>query len=80
MHGKGIYTWKDGRKYEGEYYNDKKNVIFKNIFFLLRKWMNLLFQYINNSNSKKTFKILYNYNICLIFFNNNLFSLILNFY
>jgi len=19
MHGKGVYTWKDGRKYEGEY-------------------------------------------------------------
>jgi hypothetical protein len=26
MHGKGIYTWKDGRKYEGEYYEDKKHV------------------------------------------------------
>jgi MORN repeat len=25
MHGKGIYTWKDGRKYEGEYVNDKKH-------------------------------------------------------
>jgi hypothetical protein len=25
MHGKGIYTWKDGRKYEGEYKNDKKD-------------------------------------------------------
>lgn len=23
MHGKGVYTWKDGRKYEGEYQNDK---------------------------------------------------------
>jgi hypothetical protein len=34
MHGKGIYTWKDGRKYEGEYFNDKKNV-FKNFLFIL---------------------------------------------
>ncbi len=25
MHGKGIYTWKDGRKYDGEYHNDKKH-------------------------------------------------------
>lgn len=25
MHGKGIYTWKDGRKYEGEYKLDKKD-------------------------------------------------------
>lgn len=25
MHGKGIYTWKDGRSYEGTYYNDKKH-------------------------------------------------------
>jgi len=25
MHGKGIYTWKDGRKYEGEYLNDRKH-------------------------------------------------------
>ena len=25
MHGKGVYTWKDGRKYEGEYKNDKKD-------------------------------------------------------
>lgn len=25
MHGKGVYTWKDGRKYEGEYINDKKH-------------------------------------------------------
>lgn len=24
MHGKGIYTYSDGRKYEGSYYNDKK--------------------------------------------------------
>ena len=26
MHGKGVYTWNDGRKYEGEYQNDKKHV------------------------------------------------------
>ena len=25
MHGKGIYTWSDGRIYEGEYLNDKKH-------------------------------------------------------
>ena len=25
MHGKGVYAWKDGRKYEGEYFNDKKH-------------------------------------------------------
>jgi hypothetical protein len=25
MHGFGIYEWKDGRKYEGEYYLDKKH-------------------------------------------------------
>ena len=25
MHGKGVYTWKDGRKYVGEYLNDLQN-------------------------------------------------------
>lgn len=25
MHGRGIYTWKDGRRYEGEYLNDRKH-------------------------------------------------------
>ena len=25
MNGRGIYTWKDGRKYEGQYVNDKKH-------------------------------------------------------
>ena len=24
MEGKGIFTWLDGRRYEGEYKNDKK--------------------------------------------------------
>lgn len=24
MEGKGLFTWPDGRKYEGEYKNDKK--------------------------------------------------------
>jgi len=24
MHGKGIFTWSDNRKYVGEYINDKK--------------------------------------------------------
>ena len=23
IHGKGVFTWNDGRKYEGEYQNDK---------------------------------------------------------
>lgn len=27
MHGKGVFTWKDGRKYEGEYQDDKKYFI-----------------------------------------------------
>lgn len=25
MHGKGIFTWTDGRKYVGEYLNDLKH-------------------------------------------------------
>lgn len=25
MHGKGKYSWQDGRFYEGEYYEDKKH-------------------------------------------------------
>ena len=25
MHGRGIYTWQDGRRYEGEYNMDKKH-------------------------------------------------------
>ena len=25
MHGKGIYKWKDGRTYDGEYQNDLKD-------------------------------------------------------
>lgn len=25
MHGKGLYTWDDGRKYEGEYSMDQKH-------------------------------------------------------
>ena len=25
MHGKGVYTWIDGRRYEGNYYKDKKH-------------------------------------------------------
>ena len=24
MHGKGIFIWPDGRTYEGDYYEDKK--------------------------------------------------------
>jgi hypothetical protein len=24
MHGKGVFTWPDGRKYEGDYLDDKK--------------------------------------------------------
>ena len=25
MDGKGLFTWPDGRKYEGDYLNDKKH-------------------------------------------------------
>ena len=25
MHGQGVYSWPDGRKYDGEYENDQKN-------------------------------------------------------
>jgi len=25
MDGKGVYTWKDGRKFEGQYMRDKKH-------------------------------------------------------
>ena len=25
MHGRGVFTWKDGRKYEGDYVDDKKH-------------------------------------------------------
>lgn len=25
MHGKGVFTWPEGRKYEGEYEFDKKH-------------------------------------------------------
>ena len=25
MHGGGVYTWKDGRMYEGDYENDRKH-------------------------------------------------------
>ena len=25
MHGYGVYSWQDGRRYEGEYVNDKKH-------------------------------------------------------
>jgi hypothetical protein len=25
MHGRGIYTWRDGRRYEGSYLNDRKH-------------------------------------------------------
>ena len=25
LHGRGVYTWPDGRKYEGEYKDDKKD-------------------------------------------------------
>jgi len=24
MHGKGLFSWADGRKYEGDYFDDKK--------------------------------------------------------
>lgn len=25
MHGKGVYSWPDGKKYDGEFFNDKKH-------------------------------------------------------
>jgi len=25
MHGRGVFSWKDGRKYTGEYVEDKKS-------------------------------------------------------
>ena len=25
LHGRGVYTWPDGRKYDGEYKDDKKD-------------------------------------------------------
>jgi len=25
MHGEGVFSWSDGRKYKGEYYNDLKH-------------------------------------------------------
>ena len=25
MNGKGVFTWEDGKRYEGEYQNDKKH-------------------------------------------------------
>ena len=25
MHGDGVYVWNDGRRYEGNYVNDKKH-------------------------------------------------------
>jgi hypothetical protein len=25
MHGKGVFTWADGRIYNGDYFNDKKH-------------------------------------------------------
>ena len=25
MHGRGVYSWSDGRKYDGEYIDDKKH-------------------------------------------------------
>jgi hypothetical protein len=34
MHGKGIFTWKDGRRYEGEYIEDKVN--YKGKFYFLK--------------------------------------------
>lgn len=33
MHGKGLYTWRDGRKYDGEYHNDKKVYILIDLLF-----------------------------------------------
>ena len=48
MHGKGVYSWADGRKYEGDYFNDKKNVNY-NTFFNMKKCKNQ----INEINKKR---------------------------
>jgi len=37
MHGKGHYTWKDGREYIGDYYEDKKHG------YGIYKWVNFFF-------------------------------------
>lgn len=46
MHGKGHYTWKDGREYIGDYYEDKKHG------YGIYKWVKLLknYSYYNNYN------------------------------
>lgn len=42
MHGKGVYTWKDGRVYTGDYIDDKKHGygVYKWVFF---NFFNFLF-------------------------------------
>ncbi len=40
MHGKGTYTWKDGRYYKGDYFNDKKHG--KGIYKWVGNYFNLL--------------------------------------
>ena len=37
MHGKGVYKWPDGRSYDGEYFNDKKNVM-NSKYILIGVW------------------------------------------
>lgn len=40
MHGKGKYTWKDGRYYEGDYFNDKKvNILEKIICSMVKEYI-----------------------------------------
>jgi len=40
MHGKGIFTWKDGRKYEGDYFEDKKHGF--GVFIWVYKFIKIL--------------------------------------
>ena len=58
MHGRGVYTWKDGRKYEGEYENDKKHG------YGIYSWVNYI------KNFKKIFNFGINYGKIMVLFNN----------
>ena len=55
MHGKGVYTWPDGRKYEGEYNYDKK----VNLIIVEKKnWLNIGFKniFVSNIFSREYYK------------------------
>lgn len=49
MHGKGVFKWSDGRRYEGNYVDDKKegHGVFEWYFF------NLLTIYLNRPDGRK---------------------------